>query len=123
MEHELFPKFLLSDLFFRFTADPAAIAEAETEIKAEAEAQEQAGATQPVVISTAARRTRPNETRVLLCRAASGTDMAEDQAPTDGAVTVPADGATGSPDEKSESAPTTAVRAGFVQQIASRGCI
>lgn len=44
VEHELFPKFLLSDLFFRFTADPAAIAEAEAEIKAEAAAQEHVGA-------------------------------------------------------------------------------
>ena len=36
VERELFPSFLLSDLFFRFMSDPAAVAEVEAELAAEA---------------------------------------------------------------------------------------
>ena len=35
VDRDFFPKFLLSDLFFRFMADPAAQAEAEAELAAE----------------------------------------------------------------------------------------
>jgi len=74
-------------------------------------------ATKPV-----ARRTTPTITRMRRCRAAaSGADVAEAPAPADGAGTVPAEGATGSVDEKRESGPTATVRAGFVRRTAVVG--